>query len=291
MSRKTTEKQPTKRGQSKKNKGETEPIHHLFDTQFVREYVNLVTMLIERGYEMEGTIGVDVYDDMPPNFEYTDEERENGIIKGSGDIYYKLSNDNSEIQRQLTAKYHGLESFSMRTKHINPNLEMLIYYLLPEAESGSSSERKQLSEDQVKHYVDVFDRDTTANRLMLISRVKPSADSMIIINTANQMLRSIKPLCLIRLMESSFFSFNPAMWFLQPKDLVIYRDEDKQTVLEELDVHQSLKGKEETLLPYMRESDPFALYYGLAVGDVVSFTRAEPKIVYMRVVVPDVDTM
>jgi len=286
MSRKGTSDKPSSK---KKGKVEVEAVHHPFDSQFLTEYANLLTMLIERGYEMGGMLGVKVY--IPTEgFEYTDEDREDGIVKGSGNIYYKVSIDPIKTQRKLTEKYGGLEAFSLRLHHIDTRLDMLVFYLLAEAESGSATERKQLSEDHVKRYVDIFDREQSINRLLLITRVKPSADALTIINNANNMLRASKPLCLVRLIPSTFFYFNPARWFLQPKEFVIHRDEERETLLEELDVPPHLKGKEDSLLPYMSENDPLALYYGAAVNDVVSFVRAEPRTVYVRLIVPDFDT-
>jgi DNA-directed RNA polymerase subunit H (RpoH/RPB5) len=275
-----------RRGGRKAGGAGAEPLHHDFDEHFVRQYEVLLNMVLERGYGGEGLVGVEP---VPPDHEPSEYDLEDGII---GD--YAVRVDPVTTAQELTATHGGLEAFSLKLLHQDARLNMLVYYLVPEAESNTAAtEKKQLSESHVKQYVKLFTEAATPtggtfSRLILITRVKPSSEAISYVTEHNYKLRQRNPLSLITLLLASFFDFNPSRWALQPSNVRIYRDEVKARMLRELDVNRRFKGQEEVLLPQMSEIDPLSVYYGTSVGDLITFTRREPPIFFMRIVIPDV---
>jgi DNA-directed RNA polymerase subunit H (RpoH/RPB5) len=280
-------KAPKKKSKATSAEGEEpQTLHYEFDPEFLGEYKVMLTMLLERGYDGDGLIGVEA---VPPDHEPSDDDLDDGIV-GSWSVAKASSVATGD---ELTERYGGLENFSLSLRHQDARLNMLVYYLIPEVEShGSTQERKQLSERQVKTVIGTFEATPSVGRLLLISKVKPSADAMAQISRANiELADEVKrPLLLVKLVQTSFFQSNPMRWILQPKNVRVLFGEEKAQLLEELSVAEHLRGKEEGLIPQMSEIDPLAVYYGARVGDLVTFIRTVPaSIFFMRIIIYDLE--
>ena len=280
--RQTSAKGVSKTAKTSAGTSSTSSEHYDFDEDFMRDYVHILEMVLDRGYEGNNLIGVE---NVSEEHQADSDDEENGII-GQWQI-----NVTPDTRNKLLEEFEGLENFRLELHHQNDMLNMLVYYLIPEIEShGAAQERKQLSEAHIKEVLDLFS-ESGYPRLLLISKVKPSSDAIALINTANLMRDGNHPLRLVKFIPTSFFHFNPMRSRYQPRNIGVYRGEEIRDFLSDFPMDEKHKGQEEELMPHLSENDPVSAYYGLRVGELQTFLRRIPMTnFYARVVIPDLET-
>lgn len=231
--------------------------HYAFDRAFMQQYKNLLRMLLDRGYDLSGLPGY-----IPPSV-----EERSGKIALSGRIDIK---DNTASQ--LTALYKGAELFRVTIDHPLPTLKMMVYYVLPEAESKSASkEKKQLSSLEINSvisiFVDAMQTDPKIKRLLIIGKSNLAPKAQTSIDTHNKAADSYVQFILAEELNRCIMVSR-----YQPKNIVILRGKARELLLEELPTEGTTKSKEE-LLPKMSTKDKLVMYYGLRPRDIVTGFR------------------
>jgi DNA-directed RNA polymerase subunit H (RpoH/RPB5) len=235
--------------------------HYAFDKAFMQQYKTLLEMLLDRGYDLSGLPGY-----IPPSA-----EEKAGKIVINGHI-----NITNNTAAQLALQYKGAELFRVTLEHPEPLLKMMVYYVLPEAESKSASkEKKLLSSQEINSvltvFVDAVGHDNKIGRLLIIGKSNLAPKAQTSINDHNKTSKTY-----VQFIPAEKLRFNLIKTRYQPSHILIPRGKARELILEEIAIEGATKSKEE-LLPKISVNDPLAIYYGLRPRDIVTGFRQPAK--------------
>lgn len=247
-----------------------------FDSEFMRSYKTLVEMLNDRGYNLSQPGKQSL-------FGYSEQIVPN---KDGGTKIKKIININSDTQRALTNEFGGLEHFKLELTHENPQLNVLVYFVIPGIEAKSATQaRKQLPIDQVRHALRAYE-ESAIPRLILLSNVELATQGIDLIRKANQQTVAGQPHRYVHFFSTEELSFNWMKSRYQPKNIRVLRDEEQNAVLSSIEIDDNQEDKRHSL-PYISDIDPLCMWYGAKVGDLIQLTRKLPITTeYLRYVLP-----
>lgn len=247
-----------------------------FDKEFMKSYKTLVEMLNDREYNLS----------QPGKESLFGYSERIAPDKNGGTKIKKMINITDETQRNLTNEFGGLEHFKLELSHPNPQLNLLIYFIVPSIEAKSATQaRKQLPIDQVRTALTAYE-ESSIPRLILLSSVELATQGEELIRKANQQTVPESPHRYVHFFSLDELAFNWMKSRYQPKNIRVLRDEEQNAVLSSIEIDDNQEDKRFSL-PYIADNDPLCLWYGAKQGDLIQVTRKLPITTeYIRHVLP-----